>query len=152
LALCLILNFSLWHVPMPASGKSGHSYRFDAAISKISDRSKKHQSLCNHCATGALTAHIPIGEYPMKKFACAIAALACLSAAPFLATPAAAQIVVGVDRDGPAISVGHEDRRYRDHDRGRHYGSRERGDCRDVTVRRRHSDGSVSVTTSRRCD
>jgi hypothetical protein len=41
---------------------------------------------------------------------------------------------------------------YRGENRGRHYGSRNRDDCREVTVRTRRPDGSMSVRTTRRCD
>ncbi len=87
----------------------------------------------------------------MKKLVYAIAALACLTAAPVLITPADAQVSIGID--GPILRVNPDDGRAmaRD-DRGRHYRSRSRDDCREVTVRTRRADGSVSIRTTRRCD
>ena len=89
----------------------------------------------------------------MKKLVYAVAALACLTAAPVSVTPADAQVSIGVGDEGPRIRIGDPDR-IRDQDRGdrgRNYGERNR-DCREVTVRTRHADGSVSVRTKRRCD
>jgi hypothetical protein len=89
----------------------------------------------------------------MKILVCTIAALACLTAAPSLITPAHAQVSIGVGHDGPRLRVDSEDRAmYRGENRGRHYGRRDSDECRDVTVRTRHRDGSVSVSTTRRCD
>ncbi len=42
--------------------------------------------------------------------------------------------------------------RARAEDRGRHYGRNNRDNCREATVRTRHPDGSMSVTTKRRCN
>jgi hypothetical protein len=88
----------------------------------------------------------------MKTLVYAIATLACLTAASGLVTPSNAQVSVGLGNGGPTLRVGPEDREmHRDEDRGRHYGRRDRDDCREVTVRTRHPDGSVSVRTSHRC-
>jgi hypothetical protein len=97
----------------------------------------------------------------MKTLVYAIAALACLTAAPGLITPADAQVSIGIGNEGPRFRVGPDDYRgtARAQDRGRHYGwdrGRHNGwsnrdECRDVTVRTRHRDGSVSVRTMRRC-
>ena len=90
----------------------------------------------------------------MKKLVYVIAALALLTAAPVLITPADAQVSIGVGRDGPRVRLGIDDERAMDRrdDRGRHYGSRNRDDCPEVTVRTRQSDGSTSVRTTQRCD
>jgi hypothetical protein len=95
----------------------------------------------------------------MKNLVFAIAAVACLMAAPLLIAPAAAQVSVGVANDGPRVDrprirIGpNDDRaRARAEDRGRHYGRSNRDNCREVSVRTRHPDGSMSVTTRRRCN
>jgi hypothetical protein len=85
----------------------------------------------------------------MKRLVYAIAALACLTAAPVLITAADAQVSIGVGRDGPTVRFGPDDRAM---DRGRHSGSRNWDDCREVTVKKRLPDGSMSVHTTRRCD
>jgi hypothetical protein len=92
-------------------------------------------------------------ENIMKIIVCAIAALACLSVGPGSVTPADAQVSIGVGGDGPRLRVGPADRaEYRDEDRRRDRRfSRHRNECRDVSVRTRHRDGSVSVRTTRRC-
>ena len=89
----------------------------------------------------------------MKTLAYTIAALACLAAAPVLITPAAAQVTIGIGNDGPRLRAGSGDYRgsaYAE-DRGWRYGRSNR-DCRDVTVRTRHPDGSVSIRTTQRCN
>ena len=90
----------------------------------------------------------------MKKLFCAIAALACLTAAPALITPADAQVSIGVGNDGPGIRVGRDYDRgmRRGEDRGSYYGSRNQADCREVTVQTRRDDGSVTTRRTRRCD
>jgi hypothetical protein len=91
----------------------------------------------------------------MKKLVYAIAALACLTAAPILTTPADAQVSIGIGNEGPAVRVGrdHDDRGMRrGEDRGRYQGSRNQADCRDVTVQTRRDDGSVVTRQTRRCD
>ena len=65
--------------------------------------------------------------------------------------PARAQVSLEVDRHGPAVRVGpryNERRHYRERRAYRH----RRDDCREVTVRRRHGDGSVSVRGRTVCD
>jgi hypothetical protein len=70
---------------------------------------------------------------------------------------------VGMDRDGaPRLRVGpgdergrhrgEEHSRYRGEERGRHEGFRNQADCREITVRKRLPDGSVSVRTMQRCN
>ncbi len=98
----------------------------------------------------------------MKKLVYAVAALACLIGAPVFVTPANAQMSIDVGRDGPRLRVGPDDdrgryrgeerRRYRGEERGRHEGWRNQADCREITVRKRLPDGSISVRTMRRCD
>jgi hypothetical protein len=89
----------------------------------------------------------------MKMIVCAIAALACLSVGPGSVTPAGAQVSIGVGGDGPQLRVGPRDRaEYRDEDRRRDRRVGRGDGCRDVTVRTRHRDGSVSVRTTRRCN
>ena len=90
----------------------------------------------------------------MKKLVYAIAALACLTAAPLSTTPADAQVSIGVGNDGPRVRVGRDDDRgmRRGEDRGRYSGSRNQADCRVVTVQTRHDDGSVTTRETRRCD
>ena len=90
----------------------------------------------------------------MKKLFCAIAALACLTAAPALITPADAQVSIGIGNDGPGIRVGRDDdwRMRRGEHRDRYYGSRNQADCREVTVQTRRDDGSVVTRKTRRCD
>jgi len=89
----------------------------------------------------------------MKKLVYAIAALACLTAAPVAITPADAQVSIGIGNEGPRVRVGPDDYRgtARAQDR-RHYRRSDRDGCRDVTVRTQHRDGSVSVRTTQRCD
>ena len=88
----------------------------------------------------------------MKRLIYAVAALACLTAAPGSVTPADAQVSIGIGNEGSTLRVGPEDRAmYRGEDRGRHYGRRDRDDCREVTVRKLHLDGSVSISTTHRC-
>jgi hypothetical protein len=93
-------------------------------------------------------------ENIMKTLVYIFAALACLTAMPIVATPADAQVSIGMGGDGPTIRVGPDNDRVIDHDRDR--GRRElrgnRDDCRDATVRTRHRDGSETVRTERRCD
>jgi hypothetical protein len=90
----------------------------------------------------------------MKKLVYAFAALACLTAGPALVTPADAQVSIGVGEDGPGIRIGREEERgmRRGEDRGRYNGSRNQGECRDVTVQTRRDDGSVTTRETRRCD
>jgi hypothetical protein len=93
----------------------------------------------------------------MKKLVCAIAALACLTAAPALITPADAQVSIGIGEDGPGIGVGRDEDRgmRRGEDRGRYNGSRNQGECREVTeatVQTPRNDGSVTTHETRRCD
>jgi len=85
----------------------------------------------------------------MKQLVYAIAALACLTAAPVI-TPADAQTI----QVGPGgVRVSPDDYRgtARAQDR-QHYRRSDRDGCRDVTVRTQHRDGSVTVRTTRRCD
>jgi hypothetical protein len=86
----------------------------------------------------------------MKKFAYAIAALACLTAGPASITPADAQVSIGIGEDGPGIRVGREEERGMH--RGHYYGSRNQGECREVIVQTRRIDGSVTTSKTRRCD
>ena len=90
----------------------------------------------------------------MKKLVYAIAAMACLIAAPVLIAPANAQMSIGVDRDGPRLRLGSDNDRgmHRGEERGRHEGFRNQADCREITVRKRLPDGSVAVRTTRRCN
>ncbi|MGC2774604.1 MAG: hypothetical protein WA418_03095 [Bradyrhizobium sp.] len=98
----------------------------------------------------------------MKKLVYAIAAMACLIGAPVLISPADAQVSVDVGRDGPRLRLGSDnDRgmhrgevrgRHRGEERGRHEGFRNQADCREITVRKRLPDGSMSVRTTRRCN
>ena len=89
----------------------------------------------------------------MKTTSYVLAALAMFILAPASIAPATAQVSIGVDREGPQVRIGHDDRgRYRDDDRRRHEGWRNQADCREVTVRRRGPDGSMTTRTTRRCD
>jgi hypothetical protein len=90
----------------------------------------------------------------MKKILYTIAALACLTVAPVVTTPADAQVSVGIGNDGPGIRLGRDDNRgmRRGEHRDRYYGSHNRADCREVTVQTRRDDGSVTTRRTRRCD
>jgi len=107
----------------------------------------------NYCSVGASISQMHL-ENIMKKLVYAIAALACLTAAPVFTTPADAQVSIGIGNDGPRLRVGPDDYRgtARAQDRGLYYGRSNREGCREVTVRTRHPDGSVSVRTRTRCN
>ena len=88
----------------------------------------------------------------MRKLVYALAALACLTAAPVSLTPADAQVSIGIDT--PSVRVGRDEDRgmRRGEGRGGYYGSRNQANCRDVTVETRRDDGSVVIRKTRRCD
>jgi hypothetical protein len=90
----------------------------------------------------------------MKKLVYTLAALACLMAAPVLTTAADAQVSIGIGNNGPTIRLGPDDDRgtARAQRRGQHYGRSDGDDCREVTVKKRLPDGSMSERTTRRCD
>jgi hypothetical protein len=90
----------------------------------------------------------------MNKLVYAVAAVACLTAAPALITPAVAQVSIGIGDDRPGIRVGREEERgmRRGEDRARYNGERNQGECREVTVQTRRIDGPMTTSKTRRCD